>query len=66
MKMKDQTQITNNSFSKGYGIETGSPLRIPFDVAVSKKYVALCSEWLKTKYCKLKVLEFSFHKTISC
>ncbi len=37
MKMKDQTQITNNSFSKGYGIETGSPLRIPFDVAVLAK-----------------------------
>jgi hypothetical protein len=34
--------------------EAGSPFRIPFEVAIGKKYIPLVSEWLKTKYCNRK------------
>lgn len=36
------------------GVDTGSPFRGPIDVALSKKYMPLVSERLKTKYCNRK------------
>jgi hypothetical protein len=35
-------------------VDTGSPFRGPIDVAISKKYMPLVSEQLKTNYCNRK------------
>ena len=47
-------EIEGELWSAADALRAGSPFRIPFDVAVGKKYVPLVSEWLKSKYCNCK------------